>query len=153
MVTEGKPGAVLRVRIAWKEGGWVLEKIVRVKKMTIPRTESLDARIPKNCIGMWFEAVNSKAKVLYRRFLHAPHAGVEIFDPCGEIRRIPSDCREYSIDLLIPDLPSIKKVNLFHVPDGHCPEEVKKKMPKEGPAAIFDIRQPSEGGKSGKRGK
>jgi hypothetical protein len=142
MKNEPNAGPVLRVRITWKDGQWTLVKVVSVPEMTIPRTETVPEERQARRIGMWFHAVDAKTKVIYRGTLPTPQPGIEIFDRSGRIRRVPTECGGHLMDILIPDLPEIVDVQLFWTPGPHCPEDIRRKMPKSGPVATFRVRDP-----------
>jgi hypothetical protein len=135
---KNKPGPVLRITIERRDGEWREVDRYRVPEMTIPSSSELPST-PKSTrlTGAWVEAVDAKGEVLYRRMLREPPRGVEIFHEDGSMSRITADSDEYSMDLLIPDLPEIESINLFMEPD----EPLGKEVPREAePVAVFPAR-------------
>jgi len=133
---------VLRVRVKREKGEWTVVKKIRVPEMTIPASDKLPRPGPSGRLsGLWFEAMDTKGEVVYRRILHAPQQAVEIFEDDGSMTRVKAGTDEYSVDLLIPHLPGISEVRLFHERPER--EEVMKKAvvaDRLQPIAVFDVR-------------
>ena len=138
-----EPGPVLRVRIERKEGKWRVIKRIRVPEMTIPTSDDLPRPDRSGRLaGFWFEAVDAKGHSLYRQILREPPRGVELFEDDGTISRVSVETDEYSVELLLPDLPEIGDVHLFLEEPDRIPErELLKKARVLQPIAVFSARE------------
>lgn len=138
-----EPGPVLRVRIERKEGKWRIARRIRVPEMTIPASDDLlSLDNAGRSAGFWFEAVDAKGNLLYRQVLREPPRGVELFEDDGTISRVSVETDEYSVDLLLPDLPEIEDVHLFLEEADRIPErELAKKTGALQPIAVFSARE------------
>jgi hypothetical protein len=144
MVDEPKKSrVVLRVRVERKGGKWRLVKQVRVPEMTIPHSVDLPAPARAGRLtGSWFEAVDERGKVLYRRMFHMPPPGVEVFEEDGTISRVTKATDDYCTDLLLPDLPEVSAVRVFSEQLGKEVEvEPAKAARPVVPVAVFQLRE------------
>lgn len=138
-----EPGPVLRVRIERKEGKWNIVKRIRLPEKTIPSSDDL-LRPDRTgrFTGFWFEAVDAKGNLLYRQMLRKPQRGVELFEDDGTISRVSVETDEYSVDLLLPDLPEVEDVHLFLEEPDRMPErELAKRTEAPQPIAVFPARE------------
>jgi hypothetical protein len=134
-----EPGPVLRITVERLDGKWRVIDRFQVPEMTIPSSEDLPSPgRTGRFIGAWFEAVDTKGNVVYRRKFPVPPTGVEIFHEDGSISRTSPDTDLYSMDLLIPDNPKIEAVHLYIEPDTLSKAE-KARAPT--PVAIFPVRE------------
>lgn len=133
---------MLRVRIKRKEGKWNIVKRIRLQEKTIPFSDDLPR--PDRTgrfLGFWFEAVDAKGNLLYRQMLREPQRGVELFEDDGTISRVRVETDEYSVDLLLPDLPKVEDVHLFLEETDRMPErKLVKRTEAPQPIAIFSAR-------------
>jgi hypothetical protein len=136
---ENRPGPVLRITVERRDGVWREIDRYRAPEMTIPSSSELPPTPESTRLtGAWVEAVDAKGEVLYRRLLKEPPRGVEIFHEDGSMSRVTADSDEYSMDLLIPDLPEIQAINLFIELDEPPGKEVPRKAE---PVAVFPARR------------
>jgi hypothetical protein len=119
--------------------------------MTIPSTQDLPSPGRAGRLtGAWVEAVDGQGSVLYRRMLREPPAGVEVFHRDGSISRISVENDQYSMDLLIPDLPEIEAIHLYVEEPTPRPQAKDQWAPR--PVAVIAARddKPRQRSKQGR---
>ena len=72
------PCPVRRIRVAWHDGTWRIEKETRVPSMTLPASVELP-KSKRGVTGFWYEAVDRDGQVLYRQTIEDQRAGMEVF--------------------------------------------------------------------------
>ena len=94
-------GPVIRLRMAFKEGKYILKKSVAVEKMTLlksmelPKTEKLS--------GSFVELVDNKKRLLYRTHFEDPNDPyVTLSNEDGTFTRVESKLKEKHFEILIP---------------------------------------------------
>lgn len=139
------PGPVLRFTVERRDGKWSVIDRFRAPEMTIPSSSKLPSPGKTGRLtGAWFEAVDAKGNLIYRRMLREPQDGVELFHEDGSISRATIESVHYTTDILIPDLPEIQTIHLY----------IEKEVPLEAkvaPAPIPVAKFPAREKKSPKR--
>jgi hypothetical protein len=138
-----QPGPVLRIRIGHRKNEWRVLKRIRIPEKVVPASND-PPRLGRSgrVAGFWFEAVDAQGKCLYRRVLREPPRGVELFEDDGTISRISAEPDEYSVDLLLPDLPEIENLRLFLEEPRLAPErELIEEPTLLRPVAVLPARE------------
>ena len=136
------PGPVIRIRMERKDGKWRVVKRVWIPEMVAPPSEDLPGlERSVRPAGFWFDAVDPDGSVIYRHTLREPQRGVELFEDDGSISRVDADTDDYSLDIVIPDLPEIRDVQLFlEEPERVSADERAAIAKAPQPVAVFPAR-------------
>ncbi len=126
------PGPVRRLTVAWREGQWSIEHETRIERMTLPRSAELPRPGPRGIGGFWWEVVDEKGGVIYRRIGKNPFtAGKELVSREGVLVHTGGSGEDALFDVLFPDLPQVAELHFYSdaVPAPH-----KLMSRPEGPA-------------------
>lgn len=111
------PCPVRRISILWREGSWIVENDVRIRSMTLPKSDELtEAAKKRGVTGFWYEAVDRQNRLIYRQVMENPFLGMEVFSGSGgsgRIRRIEAAHREVSLEILVPDVPDLEALHIY----------------------------------------
>ncbi|SCX95331.1 hypothetical protein SAMN05216420_101435 [Nitrosospira sp. Nl5] len=141
------PCPVRRISVVWREGAWIIENDIRVRSMTLPKSDELpEAARGRGVTGFWYEAVDRQGRTIYRQVMEDPFLGMEVFggnggnggnrgnggnSDNGRIRRIKTLHRQVSLEILVPDVPDLDALHIYSS-NKPSPHEVEaQEMPRE----------------------
>jgi hypothetical protein len=113
------PAPVLRVRLRWDGSAWIVDRVIRVERMTLPAPDEL----PKgdDSRGFWIEAVDRDGRVRHRQIMADPLGGMEQFDDKGLVTRMRHTLDKPSIEVLVPALDDLAELHIVSNPAGRPP--------------------------------
>jgi hypothetical protein len=114
------PCPVRRISVVWRNGAWITENDIRIRSMTLPKSDELtEAAQKRGVTGFWYEAVDRQGRPIYRQVMENPFLGMEVFGGNGgnggngRIRRVEAAHREVSLDILVPDVPDLEAIHIY----------------------------------------
>jgi hypothetical protein len=105
------PGPVRRIRVAWRNGQWRIQKQVKISSMTLPPSGNLPTQARRS--GFWIEAVDRNGQMLYRKIMDDPTESIEVVGDRGSFTRIPVIDEEITFDVLVPDRAGLRELRFF----------------------------------------
>lgn len=141
------PRPVRRIRVAWRNGQWRIQKQIKISSMTLQPSRNLPAQERRS--GFWVEAVDRGGQVLYRKIMDDPTESIEAVGDRGLFIRTPVTDEEISFDILVPDLAELRELRVFSSYRQRDESARATQQPTAELVAVLNIEETTENNSDG----